>query len=121
MGVERAPAPGKPCLGAMGGEVRLPPGEPCREGECLPRAGGPGIWVAMRSNGLSRVLAEAREGYTPTLDAFTVHACIQSLSQHPARQQLLIGAYNVPAAAGKPESVEQDLRGSHPRAEGRSL
>lgn len=83
VGVERAPAPGKPGLGAMGGEVRLPPGEPCREGECLPRAGGPGIWVAMRSNGLSRVLAEARKGLTPTLDAFTVH----EFSQYPASTQ----------------------------------
>lgn len=39
MGEERSPVFGKPCLGAMGGEVRLPPGEPCREGEFCPEPG----------------------------------------------------------------------------------
>lgn len=39
VGEERALVLRKPCLGAMGGEVRLPPGEPCREGEFCPEPG----------------------------------------------------------------------------------
>ena len=39
VGKEQSPTPGKPCLEDMGGEVRLPPGEPCREGECMPQPG----------------------------------------------------------------------------------
>ncbi|XP_076992907.1 magnesium transporter NIPA3 [Tamandua tetradactyla] len=35
MGEERAPGPGKPRLRAMGGQVRLPAGELCREGYVL--------------------------------------------------------------------------------------
>lgn len=57
----------------------------------------------------------------PTPDAFIGQVFIQSLSQRPAGQQLPIGACNVPASVGKPESVEPDRRGSHPGPEGRSL
>ena len=57
---ERASAPGKPRRGSWGD--RLPPGEPCREGECLLRAGGLGVRMAMRPGGRSRVLVESRKG-----------------------------------------------------------
>lgn len=86
-GKERALAPGKPRPGAMGEQLRLPPGEPCREGECRPRAGAPGVWVAMRPGGRSRVLWR-RVRDTPTLSAF-IHAFILSASQ-PINKYLLV-------------------------------
>lgn len=64
VGEEQESVPGKPCLGAMEGEVRLPPGESCREGERLPRAQGPGVWLAMRPGGRPRVVAETGKIYT---------------------------------------------------------
>lgn len=59
----------------------------------------------MRSNGLSRLLAETRRRYTPTLNASTVHAFTRSPGQYAARQRLLMGAYDVPASVGKPEAA----------------
>lgn len=100
-GEEQESVPGKPCLGAMEGEVRLPPGESCREGECLPRAQGPGVWLAMRPGGRPRVVCGARKG----IHRLLMHSFTRLFIQ-PAWQRF-ISAHNMPDSVGKTESVKQ--------------
>lgn len=72
--------------GAMEGEVRLPPGESCREGECLPRARGPGVGLAVRPGGRPRGVTEpGKRGPDP----FIHHLFIHSFSQ-PGNSYLLV-------------------------------
>lgn len=115
VGEEQESVPGKPCLGAMDGEVRLPPGESCREGERLPRAQGPGRLAGDETRrAASGSCGDRKDIHQLLMHSFT-HLFIQ-----PAWQRF-ISAYNMPDFVGKPESVEQNIRGSHSGPESRSM
>lgn len=100
--------------------MRLPPGEPCREGECLPRAGAPGVWVAMRSNGAAPGTCGGGEGIPRLLmHVFIVHVCIHPVAQPVVpgtrQPQLLMGAYSVPASVGtRPTRLPPRVRKGDP-------
>lgn len=67
---EGEPAGRSPDWGAMGGQVRLPPEEPCQKGECLSPAEGPGPGVVMRPGGRSRVLGLLIQALGQSVDMY---------------------------------------------------
>lgn len=91
----------------MGVQVRLPPGEPCREGECPPRAGAPVAWMAKRPDGRSPGTSGEEERDAMTLN-WVVHAVVHSFirsASRPAGQPKLFRTYDAEGSAGSRTDV----------------